>query len=124
MPEYKVDETSVTVVVPRESSYEAGERLFGNRGGLLLSQVREEYDPQQNIASVPFPEPRRFKTNASLEDIWLYINQRRNETFSQMLADLDVGRCTLAYRLEALKERGLIVRTGNTRSAVWNAVTR
>lgn len=41
-----------------------------------------------------------------------------------MLADLDVGRRTLAYRLEALKERGIIVRTGNTRSAVWNAVTR
>ena len=122
MPEYKVDETSVTVVVPRESSYEAGERRFGNRGAPL--EVREEYDPQQNIASVPFPEPRRFKTNASLEDIWLYINQCRNVAFSQMLADLDVGRCTLAYRLEALKERGLIVRTGNTRSAVWNAVTR
>lgn len=122
-PRYLVDETSVTVVVPRESSYEAGERLFGNRGGAPL-EVREEYDPQQNIAPVPFPEPRRFKTNASLEDIWHYINQRRNVTFSQMLADLDVGRRTLAYRLEALKERGLIVRTGNTRSAVWNAVTR
>lgn len=51
-----------------------------------------------------------------------YINDRRNVTFSQMLNDLDVGRRTLAYCLETLKEQGLIVRTGNTRSAVWNAV--
>ena len=51
-----------------------------------------------------------------------YINDRKNVTFSQMLNDLDVGRRTLAYRLEELKSRGLIVRTGNTRSAVWNAV--
>ena len=62
--------------------------------------------------------------NASLEDIWRYISQRKNVTFSKMLAELEVGRRTLACRLETLKEQGFIVRTGNTESAVWNAVTR
>lgn len=31
LPEYRVDETSVTVVVPCEYSHETGERLFGHR---------------------------------------------------------------------------------------------
>ena len=119
MPEYKVDETSVTVIVPREYSHETGERLFARNAEDAL-EVREEYEPAANL----FPESRKCRSNVSFEDVWCYIRQRKNVTFSQMLADLDVGRRTLAYRLEELKACGLIIRTGNTRSAVWNAVTR
>lgn len=123
MPEYRVDDTSVTVIVPREYSNETGARLFGCQTADAL-EAREEYTPVHRSQPVFLPEPRRFKMNASLEDIWRYISQRKDVTFSQMLADLEVGRRTLAYRLETLKERGLIVRSGKTRSAVWNAVTR
>ena len=119
LPEYRVDETSVTVVVPREYSHETGKRLFSRNAEDSL-EVREEYEPAPNL----FPESRKCRSSASFEDVWSYIRQRKNVTFSQMLADLDIGRRTLAYRLEELKSRGLIVRTGNTRSAVWNAAPR
>lgn len=119
LPEYRVDETSVTVVVPREYSHETSKRLFSRNAEDSL-EVREEYEPAPNL----FPESRKCRSSVSFEDVWSYIRQRKNVTFSQMLADLDVGRRTLAYRLEELKARGLIVRTGNTRSAVWNAVQR
>ena len=119
LPEYRVDEASVTVVVPREYSHEAGERLFPRRSEVPLEAHEEHESPPD-----AFPESRKCRSNVSFEDVWSYILQRRNVTFSQMLADLDIGRRTLAYRLEELNARGLIVRTGNTRSAVWNAVQR
>lgn len=119
LPEYKVDETSVTVVVPREYSSETGERLFGRKKTDAL-EAREE-ETSYRVHPVPVQAPRLYRADSGLESILHYISRRRNVTFSQMLNDLDVGRRTLAYRLKELSEKGLIFRTGSTRSAVWNA---
>ena len=87
------------------------------------SGIRRIFDSFRE-AGLPLPAARAYRADSSLENIWQYISRRKNVTFSQMLAELDVGRRTLAYRLKELNAKGLIVRTGNTRSAVWNAVTR
>ena len=120
LPEYKVDESSVTVVVHREYSSETGERLFGRRPGDAL-EVREPVYEVSPTPPEPLPAARAYRADSGLESILHYISRRRNVTFSQMLNDLDVGRRTLAYRLKELSEKGLIFRTGSTRSAVWNA---
>lgn len=124
-PQYKIDESSVTVVVPREYSSETAARLFGHSNA-ACTEAREDEGVYHSRADYLHEGigtvHRSNKVNAGLEEIRRYISQRRNVTFSQMLADLEVGRRTLAYRLETLREQGLIVRTGSTRSAVWNIV--
>ena len=108
-PEYSVDDMGVTVTIRRTPlAQRLPERVQRKSKSAHAEQQKNE-------------TTRKSSANSS-ERLLLYIRQHPDCTFSQMLKSFDIPRRTLSYRLEKLRETGLIYRTGSTRNSVWNAV--
>lgn len=103
-PEYVIDDLGVTVSVPR-----------------VKSVPQEQTLPVSNHQAVSLHGNPQNPADSN-ERLLQYIRNHPNCTYSQLLKEFGFSRRTLSYKLEKLREQGFIVRTGATRSTVWNAV--
>lgn len=106
-PKYLVDDMGVTVVVKRA----------------LHDLDSPQQTPHGNKKETKSGGNKpRSRSSVSDEEVLLYIQQHPHCTYSQMLNNLPISRRTLSYKLNSLAEKGIICRTGATRSASWNII--
>ncbi len=110
-PEYSIDELGVTVTVHRLRPE-------------LAASVPDTPQPttvSRGAELVPVPQAPKPAQANSAEPLLAYIRSNPGCSYAQMQEALALPRRTLSYRLDKLRQKGLIVRNGATRSAVWYA---
>ena len=107
VPEYRITDSEVLLVVRRQP--------------LTVNAVRQHATPDNPPQKTH--TARKPRTSVPEADILAYIRRHQPVSFSILCAEFNISRRTIATKLDSLNKQGLIARTGQTRNALWRALT-
>lgn len=87
----------------------------------LSDEMSKEYtiNPGDIMIKFSAPEDRIVRVTDKERDILFLLSEDPGYTMPQLAKHLNVSRKTIATRLKALKEAGLIERVGSDRKGYW-----